>query len=113
MLYRQGGDGADCELGPLGKARPGVAGGAGGGMRAVSIAAVRGRAVVSAARFESVYLHKHQRLCSNLIFSYKGPSFFALSLSFSSIIKVTGLRNAPSDGGTIVLECHITWRFES
>lgn len=69
MLYRQEGGIAEYELGPLGKARLGVGGEAGGGTRAVSIAAVRGRAVVSAARFESVYLHKHQR------FMFK-PYFF-------------------------------------
>lgn len=69
MLYRQGGDVADYELGPLGKERSGVGGGAGGGMRAVSVAAVRGRAVVSAPRFERVYSHKHQR------FMFK-PYFF-------------------------------------
>lgn len=49
---------------------------------------------------------------SNLVFSYKGPQFFALSPSFSSVVEVTGFRNAPPDGGTIVLERHITWRFE-
>lgn len=70
MLYRQGGDVADYELGPLGKARSGVVvGAAGGGMRVVSITAGRGRAIVSAARFESVYLHKHQH------FMFK-PYFF-------------------------------------
>lgn len=51
-------------------------------------------------------------VASNLVFSYKGPQFFALSSSFSSVVEVTGFRNAPPDGGTIVLERHITWRFE-
>lgn len=110
MLWRQGGDTADSELGPLVKVRLGVVGEAGGGTRAVSTAAVRGRAVVSTATLGSLHLHK---LNSHLVFSYKGPQFSALSSSFSSVVEVTGFRNAPPDGGTIFLEHHVTWRFES
>ncbi len=61
-----------------------------------------------------VYIvYTHPCVFVYLVFPYEGPQLPAVSPSLSSVVEVTGFRDAPPHGGTVVLKLDITWRVEA
>lgn len=48
-----------------------------------------------------------------LVFSDEGPQLPAVPSALSPIVKITGFRDAPPHGGTVVLKLHITRRVKA